>query len=51
MRLKTYALPVPADMAACMERVCALPDVKAWIASALACQDFLDFKEPYRLHR
>ena len=51
MRLKTYALPVPADVAAYMDRVCALPGVKAWIDGALAEQDFLDFEEPYRLHR
>ena len=51
MRLKTYALPVPADVAAYMNRVCDLPGVKAWTAGALAEQDFLDFEEPYRLHR
>lgn len=50
MRLKTYALPVPADVAAYMDRVCALPGVQAWIAGALAEKDFLDFEEPYRLH-
>jgi glutathione S-transferase len=27
------------------------PGVKAWIADALAEQDFLDFEEPYRKHR
>ena len=51
MRLKTYALPVPADVAAYMDRVCALPGVKAWIDEALAEQDFIDFEEPFRLHR
>lgn len=51
MRLKTYALPVPPDVAAYMARVCALPGVKAWIDGALAEQDFIDFEEPYRLHR
>jgi glutathione S-transferase len=51
MRIKTYALPVPADVAAYMDRVCALPGVKAWIDGALAEQDFIDFEEPYRLHR
>ena len=51
MRLKTYALPVPAEVAAYMDRVCALPGVKAWIDGALAEKDFLDFEEPYRLHR
>jgi glutathione S-transferase len=51
MRIKTYALPVPADVAAYMDRVCALPGVKAWIDEALAEQDFIDFEEPFRLHR
>ena len=49
MRLKTYALPVPAAIAEYVERVCALPGVKAWIDQALAEKDFLDFEEPYRL--
>ena len=51
MRLKTYALPVPADVAAYMDRVCALPGVKAWIDEALAEQDFIDFEEPFRVSR
>jgi len=51
MRLKTYALPVPAEVAAYVGRVCALPGVKAWIDDALAEKDFLDFEEPYRLKR
>ena len=51
MRLKTYALPVPGDVAAYMDRVCALPGVKAWIDEARAEQDFIDFEEPFRLHR
>ena len=50
MRIKTYALPVPADIAAYVERVCALPGVQAWIKGALAERDFLDFAEPYRLN-
>ena len=49
MRLKTYALPVPADVAAYMDRVCALPGVKDWIDGALAEKDFIDFEEPFRL--
>ena len=49
MRIKTYALPVPTDIAAYVDRVCALPGVKAWIDGALAEKDFLDFEEPYRL--
>lgn len=51
MRLKTYALPVPAHISDYVERVRALPGVRAWIDGALAEQDFLDFEEPYRLHR
>jgi glutathione S-transferase len=49
MRLKTYALPVPANIAAYVERVSALPGVQAWVTQALAEKDFLDFEEPYRL--
>jgi len=51
MRLVTYALPLPDDIQAYVQRVGALPGVKAWIDGALAEQDFLDFEEPYRLHR
>ena len=51
MRLKTYALPVPDAIGAYVDRVCALPGVKAWIDGAQAEHDFLDFEEPYRLHR
>ncbi|MDD2881951.1 MAG: glutathione S-transferase family protein [Rhodoferax sp.] len=48
-RLLTYALPLPHDMLAYVQRVCALPGVKAWIDEARAEHDFLDFEEPYRL--
>jgi glutathione S-transferase len=51
MRLRTYSLPVPPEITAYIERLCALPGVKAWIDEALAEQDFLDFEEPYRLKR
>jgi glutathione S-transferase len=51
MRIRTYALPVPAPVAAYIERLCALPGVKAWIDDAVAEKDFLDFEEPYRLGR
>ena len=51
MRLKGYALPVPDDIAAYVERLCALPGVKAWIDGALAENDFRAFEEPYRLQR
>ncbi len=51
MRLKTYALPVPPAISAYVQRVCALPGVKAWIDDALAENDFRDFEEPFRLKR
>ncbi|NTV86209.1 MAG: glutathione S-transferase family protein, partial [Burkholderiaceae bacterium] len=44
MRIRTYALPVPAHVAAYIERVCALHGVRAWIEGALAEKDFLDFE-------
>lgn len=49
MRLKSYALPVPAIITAYIERLSAAPGVKAWIDGALAENDFRDFEEPYRL--
>jgi glutathione S-transferase len=49
MRLHSYALPLPPQIAAYVERVRNLPGVKAWIDDALAEKDFLDFEEPYRL--
>ncbi|MFZ2386803.1 MAG: glutathione S-transferase family protein [Polaromonas sp.] len=51
MRLKSYALPVPSDISAYMERLSALPGVKAWIDGALAENDFREFEEPYRIKR
>jgi len=50
-RLRTYALPVSAPVAAYMQRVWAAPGVADWVADALAEQDFLDFEEPYRQSR
>jgi glutathione S-transferase len=50
-RIKTYGLPVPPAISAYIERVQALPGVKAWIDDALAEKDFLDFEEPYRQQR
>ena len=47
-RLKSYALPVPEDIAAYIERVYALPGVKAWVDAARVENDFRDFEEPYR---
>ena len=51
MRLKTYALPVPGAISAYVERVGVLPGVRAWTDGALAENDFIDFEEPFRLHR
>ncbi len=50
-RIKTYGLPVPPQLTAYIERVQALPGVKAWIDDALAEKDFLQFEEPYRTGR
>jgi glutathione S-transferase len=49
MRIRTYALPVPPEVAAYIDRVVALPGVKAWMDDALAEHDFIDFEEPFRL--
>ena len=49
MRLSTYALPLPAPIAAYVQRVHALAGVQAWVDGALAEKDFIDFEEPYRL--
>jgi len=51
MRIKAYGLPLPADLASYVDRVAALPGVRAWINDALTEHDFLDFEEPYRLGR
>ena len=50
-RLRTYALPVPQDVAEYMARVWAAPGVAAWVQDALAEQDFLAEEEPYRSSR
>ncbi len=50
-RLRSYALPLPAELAAYVERLWASPGVAAWVQGALAEQTFLDFEEPYRKHR
>ncbi len=50
-RIRTYALPVPADVAAYVERVHALPGVQAWMRDALEEKIYLDFEEPYRSSR
>jgi len=51
MRLKTYALPVPASITAYIDRLCAAAGVQAWIDDALLENDFRNFEEPYRLVR
>ena len=50
-RLRTYALPVPPEVAAYMNRLWASPGVAAWVQGALAEREFLDFEEPYRSGR
>ncbi|HRN77258.1 glutathione S-transferase, partial [Ottowia sp.] len=51
MRIRTYELPVPPEVAGYIESLCAAPGVKAWIDGALAEHDFRAFEEPYRLGR
>jgi glutathione S-transferase len=50
-RLRTYALPLAPEVQAYVDRVLALPGVKAWIDDALAEHDFVPFDEPYRKSR
>ena len=40
-----------AEQRAYIERVLALPGVRAWITDALAENDFVAFDEPYRTER
>jgi glutathione S-transferase len=47
-RIRTYGLPVNAAAAAYVDRVFALPALRAWIEEALAEHDFIEFDEPYR---
>ena len=49
MRINTYALPVPANIAAYVVRVTALPSVQKWIQEALLEKDFVAMDEPYRI--
>ncbi|MEO8543862.1 MAG: glutathione S-transferase family protein [Burkholderiaceae bacterium] len=51
MRLTRFGLPVPAQIAAYMQRVEALPGVAAWVEQALQENDFLQSSEPYRFTR
>jgi glutathione S-transferase len=50
-RLRTYALPVPPDVAAYMERALAAKGTAAWIRDALEEKEFLSFEEDYRTSR
>jgi glutathione S-transferase len=50
-RLRSYALPVPAEVQAYGDRVWASPGVAAWVQAALAEHDYRDFEEPYRRQR
>ncbi len=50
-RFRTYALPVSDTTRAYMARMLATPAVAAWMADALAEQDFLAVDEPYRKQR
>jgi glutathione S-transferase len=51
MRVRTYALPVPPVISQYIDRVCALPGVRAWIDGALAEKAFVAMDEPYRASR
>jgi glutathione S-transferase len=51
MRMVTYALPVPADVAAYIARATAAKATAAWIRGALDEKEFLQFEEPYRRSR
>ncbi len=51
MRMRSYALPLVDSTLRYIDSVAAAPGVAAWIADALAEQDFLDFEEPYRSRR
>ena len=48
MRIRSYALPVPAEVGAYVVRIVALPTMQQWMDAALAEHDFLPFDEPYR---
>jgi len=49
MRFVTYGFELPPAVRGYVERVRALPGVKAWIDAALAEHDFREFEERYRL--
>jgi glutathione S-transferase len=51
MRIQSYALPVGPQIEAYVQRLSALPGVKAWIDEAKSENDFIAFQEPYRAAR
>ena len=50
-RIRSYGLPVPADVQRYCDRVFAAPGVAAWVQAALAEHDFLQVEAPYRTGR
>jgi len=50
-RMRTYALPVPADVAAYMASALAAKGTAAWIREALEDKEFVQFEEDYRTSR
>lgn len=50
-RIRTYGLPLSPGAASWADSVWSSNGVQAWVADALAEQDFLDFEEPYRQSR
>ena len=50
-RLRSYALPVPAEVAEYMTSVWVSPGVAAWVADALQEKTYVAFDEPYRASR
>ncbi len=47
-RIRTYALPVPAALAAYVDRMHATAGMSAWVREALDEREFLPFEEDYR---
>ena len=47
-RIRTYALPLGAGASAYVERILALPAMRAWCEAARAEHDFIEEDEPYR---
>ena len=47
-RIRTYALPVSAEVGGYVDRIHALGSFQRWLAAALAEHDFVEHDEPYR---